>query len=175
MATTAAADWRAARLTFAAADADLRILLRDVAAAAGLSATIDDRIVGRVAYVAKNDALADVLSELGARQGFEWWYDGAALQITPATANVSRIIKFTDAKPADLRRALQSLGLYEPRFELRTAGGLAYLTAPPGYVAVVELVLGDLEAEARRAAGARSKVDSIRWGRRTSEQVGSGG
>ncbi len=174
----ATADWRAARVSFAAADTELKSLINDIAAAAGVRAKIDPQLTGSVTYRATNAAVGDVLKTLGGRYAFDWWFDGASLNVTRASAAASRILRFTRVSPDELRRALTAIGLYEPRFAIRVGeNGLGFITAPPGYVAAVELVLSDLEsaAAARTAEGpADVVVRTIKWGRVGAQRVERG-
>jgi type III secretion protein C len=152
-----AAPWEARRFDYAVVDQDLRELLVEFGRRVGLGVSVSDAVRGRVRGRLPSLPPRELLGHLAAVHGFDWFVDGATLHVSTMGESTSRLVDLGPVPAGELEEALRALGILDPRWPLRAAGGglgLALIAGPPRYVSLVEQTLAALARRPRRPEGA---------------------
>ncbi|MCW0309590.1 type III secretion system outer membrane ring subunit SctC [Pantoea ananatis] len=80
-----------------------------------------------------------LLEKLASRTGLIWYDDGSAIYVYDSSEIKSSVIRLRHAPFERLTAYLQSSGLYDPRFPVRSNGraGSFYVSGPPVYVQLI--------------------------------------
>ena len=136
-------------------DQNVRSVLDELSTAIGLPILASDSVQGRVSASFEGADAKSLLDGIADSRGLDWRFDGNRIRVTAQSEQVTRIVDLDGVKLDDLRSALETLKVYNERFEFVAVDGeFAMIVAPPDYTAVVEVVLGALiesEAEDREA------------------------
>ena len=164
---TASADadgWRTERFNMIVRDQNVRDVLTQFGALAGVPVVISDEVQARVTARFENAPGEDIVEAIAREYALDWRYDGRRIEVSSNGEQVSRILDMGGVSRADLVDALEALGAHEPRFPISAIDGkLALLVGPPRYVGIVEIVLAELvetrAAEQAREAERREKAE----------------
>lgn len=140
--------WRDAPIAYVANGKPLKQVLKDLFTTQPFPLVIHGEVKGTVNGRFDKPA-SRVFQDLEAAYGFVWYFDGAALHVSPSDDLRSDIIPVASLGEAQVIAMLQRLGLSEPRFPVRIAGGSAFVTGPKAYV---DLVAKALAVERERGA-----------------------
>ncbi|HKT63746.1 MAG TPA: type III secretion system outer membrane ring subunit SctC [Burkholderia sp.] len=157
------APWRAGDFDYVADHKDLKEVLRDFAASQGITTWISPEVTGTVSGHF-HEAPQKFLDTLSGGFGFAWYYDGSALRVWGANEVKSATLNVSTASVADVRGALERLGVVERRFPVRydeTARAL-FVSGPPGYVDLVTDVARRVDDSARRRDSTEIRVFPLR-------------
>lgn len=148
----AAPTWPAAPYTYFAADESLEDVLRRFSGGFSLTLQLAPGVGGLVngKFTAANPT--EFLDKLAGVYGFNWFVYAGTLFVSPASAMVTKTISVGNGAIAGLRDALDRLGVIDDRFgwgELPDQG-LALVSGPPAYVALIERTINALPPTAGR-------------------------
>lgn len=155
-------------------DQNVREVLQELSLAIGVPIRVSESVQGRVSASFSEATAEDLLDTIARERSLDWRYDGRSVEVTARSEQVTRILGFEGVRTRELADALRSLGVYEDQFPLTAVEGeFGMLVAPPGYVALVEVVLAELiernrereadaEAEAKRRRAAAIRLDEHR-------------
>ncbi|WP_082988361.1 type III secretion system outer membrane ring subunit SctC [Bordetella bronchialis] len=148
----AAPSWPVAPYTYFASDESLENVLRRFSSGFSLTLQLAPGVAGLVngKFTAANPT--EFLDKLAGVYGFNWFVYAGTLFVSPATAMVTKTISVGNGAIAGLRDALDRLGVLDDRFgwgELPDQG-LALVSGPPAYVALIERTINALPPTAGR-------------------------
>lgn len=148
----AAPSWPTVPYTYFASDESLENVLRRFASGFSLTLQSAPGIGGLVngKFTAGNPT--EFLDKLAGVYGFNWFVYAGTLFVSPASAMVTKTISVGNGAIAGLRDALDRLGVIDDRFgwgELPDQG-LALVSGPPAYVALIERTINALPPTAGR-------------------------
>ena len=138
MAVAAPVPWRSNAVDYSADHKDLKEVLRDVTASAGVPVWISQKVQGSVSGNFKTSPQR-LLDRMSASFGFVWYYDGSVLRIYASDELTSTTLGLTSATTAQLRRSLNQLAVTDPRFPLRfdDEARTVVVSGPPRYVELI--------------------------------------
>ncbi|WP_066639695.1 type III secretion system outer membrane ring subunit SctC [Bordetella sp. H567] len=147
-----APSWPLAPYTYFASDESLEDVLRRFSSGFSLTLQLAPGIGGLVngKFTAANPT--EFLDKLAGVYGFNWFVYAGTLFVSPASAMVTKTISVGNGAIAGLRDALDRLGVIDDRFgwgELPDQG-LALVSGPPAYVALIERTINALPPTAGR-------------------------
>ena len=152
--------WRAERFNIVVRDQNVRDVLVQFGALAGVPVVVSDGVDARVSARFEGATGEEVVDAIAREHALDWRYDGRRIEVSANSEQVSRILDMGGVARADLVKALKALGTYEQRFPITAIDGqLALLVGPPRYIGIVEIVLADL-VETRMTMEAR-KADRL--------------
>jgi type III secretion protein C len=134
--------WTHEPLPLVVIDQELREVLTEIGQRTGVRVTVSDAVRGRVRGRLPALPPQQLIDLLARTHGFDWFFDGAVLHVSSMGEATSRILVLGSVPPEALEATLAALGLADARWPARLAGGLAYVSGPPRYVAMIEQVLG---------------------------------
>lgn len=143
-------------VAYAVVDQDLDEVLRGICNEAGVRASVSPDVKGRVhgrLAPAPADAL---LSDLGRLFGFDWYFDGATVAVTPSKDTVTKVVALGPLDPAVLLQTLDATGIADPRWPIRVVqpaaeggrGSVIVMSGPPRYLALVDQATAALSGRA---------------------------
>jgi type III secretion protein C len=163
-ATAAEIHWRTDNFTYVAQNKALKDLIRDFAAAQGLSVVIAPDVEGTV-NGKFNLTPQDMLDLLATSFGVTWYYDGTVLYVSPAGDLSSEIVQLGATTPAQLQDALAHLGVLDRRYPLNydRAHDTARVAGPKRYVELIKQAVTALNQsgggyESLDAAATRTEI-----------------
>jgi type III secretion protein C len=142
--------WNGTRFAYASHGGSVADTLRIFAASQDLTLQLDGPVdgvfSGRFAMPPRR-----FLDTLCATYGLVWYYDGAVLHVSAASAQQNLEIRPNYLTPQALNAALARVGAVNRRFPLHTdtAKGTLDIVGPPAYVEHVRDTAASLEADAR--------------------------
>lgn len=155
----AAPSWPQAPYSYYAENDNLQTVLRDFAAGFSLSAQIGRNVTGIVNGKFNTGTPSEFLDRLGGVYGFTWFVHAGTLYVSHASDVTTASVSAQGGSISSLRQALAQLGVLEERFGWgeMPEQGVALVSGPPAYVALVRrtvaaLPLGDSAGAGRRAA-----------------------
>ena len=121
-------------------DQDLRDVLQQFASNMHLRLDLSDAVKGRVRGGIPTSSPRQFLDTLAAEYGFDWYYDGSKLYVSPSSEDVTKIIGLPRELFESLNKALDSSGISDPRLPLRELVGTnsVIVSGPPHFVSLVE-------------------------------------
>ena len=124
-------------------DQSLRAALENFGSNLGVPVDIADGVEGRLSGDLPEAPPRAFLDRLARLYNFTYYYDGRVLNVTPSSANESRLLELDRVDFASLEATLEALGISDERFMVRPAqnGTVALVNGPPRYVALVEATL----------------------------------
>ncbi|WLQ14753.1 type III secretion system outer membrane ring subunit SctC [Hahella aquimaris] len=124
-------------------------VLKNFAASYGIPVTVSARIAGTVNGSFKGDSPRQFLDILGKSFEFEWYYDGSTLHFFRGDEIVSRIITLTNIKTAQLRSAVEKVGIWDERFSWKEMPdkGMVYISGPSSMVDLIQETASVLESQ----------------------------
>lgn len=150
--------WRNTVVTYSANGKPLKQVLKDLFTTQPFPLVINGDVKGSVNGEFRKP-VAEIFQDLEAAYGFVWYFDGSALYVSASDDLRSEIIPVAPLSGAQVQAMLERLGLNEPRFPIRVAGGSAFVTGPRAYV---ELVAKALAVE--REGGAQVRTVTVKGG-----------
>ena len=134
-------------------DQDLRDVLQQFAGNMHLRLDLSDAVKGRVRGRTSIMSPRQFLDALAAEYGFDWYYDGSKLHVTPNSEAVTKIISLPHDLFEPLNNALASGGIADPRLPLRELAGTnsVIVSGPPRFVDLVEQAAAALKPPAQEA------------------------
>ncbi len=134
-------------------DQDLRDVLQQFAGNMRLRLDLSDAVKGRVRGRTSVTSPRQFLDALAAEYGFDWYYDGSKLYVTPNGEAVTKIISLPHDLLEPLNKALASGGIADPRLPLRELAGTnsVIVSGPPRFVELVEQAAAALTPPAQEA------------------------
>ncbi len=132
--------------TYTVLDQDVRDTLRQFGANNGLRVNLSDAVQGRVRGRLGTLTPRAFLDRLAADFGFDWFYDGFALYVTPVGESANRLMPTNGLSPAEVEEALRAFGIADARFPVRPLPGqnLMMVAGPPRYVEMVQQAVAAL-------------------------------
>jgi type III secretion protein C len=105
-----------------------------------------------------------VLDTVAARTGLIWYDDGSSVYIYDSSEIQSSVVRLAFAPFDRLVAYLQSSGLYDPRFPLRSDGrsGSFYVSGPPVYVELVSAAAKYIDATYARPGTGETTIRVIK-------------
>lgn len=105
-----------------------------------------------------------VLDTVAARTGLIWYDDGSSVYIYDTSEIQSSVVRLAYAPYDRLVAYLQSSGLYDPRFPLRSDGrsGSFYVSGPPVYVELVSAAAKYIDATYARPGTGETTIRVIK-------------
>ena len=147
-ASSAPPPWQAAPYTYQAENQPLRLALEEFARHFGLRAQVTPDVEGLVNGRIGAPTPTEFMDRLSNMFGLIWFHYGGTIYVTRSTNRVTRSLALPSTEAGTLKKAMEDLGLYEPRFgwaELPDRGA-ALVSGPPEYVELVAKVLAALPA-----------------------------
>ncbi|WP_458097130.1 hypothetical protein [Roseomonas sp. WA12] len=167
-------DWRTRPFDYAVVDQELKEVLVELGKRVGLNAVVSDGVRGRVrGRLARGTAL-ETLDRLAAIYGLDWFTDGSTLHVSSVGEAVSRLVDLGGVPPQQLDSALRGLGVHDARWPIRSSDpalGLAMVSGPPRYVALVEQTLAVLARRPRPDGSPQTEPARIRVFRGRTERA----
>lgn len=144
-------------------DQDLAAALQEFGANLAIKVSISPEVRGRIQGRIPDGTPQAFLDRLAAIYNLEWYYDGSVLFITSAKENRTQVLVLNPVGFDAFAAALDALRISDPRFPLHaTPGkGVALVSGPPRYVALVEQALGGLVAEAQANPAPTPVIPSV--------------
>ncbi|WP_322027458.1 type III secretion system outer membrane ring subunit SctC [Burkholderia sp. BCC1977] len=160
----AAVPWRAGDFDYVADHKNLKEVLRDFAASQGITTWISPEVSGTVSG-RFHEPPQRFIDTLAGGFGIAWYYDGSALRVWGANEVKSATVYVSAASVADVRGALDRLGIVERRFPVRydNAARALFVSGPPGYVDLVADVARRVDDSARRRDATEIRVFPLRY------------
>ena len=138
--------WPAASFQYFAKQSPLSKVLTDFTGAFGLQLAMGPGVQGTVNgnYATANPS--QFLDSLGASYGLTWYYRGGVLHVDRAADSLSRTLRVGRDGVPTLRRALESLGIFDARFGWGEFAdrGVVIVSGPPSYVNAVAGTVDEL-------------------------------
>ncbi|GAB1387150.1 SctC family type III secretion system outer membrane ring subunit BscC [Melaminivora sp.] len=138
--------WTEAAYSYYADNAPIAQVLRDFAASFSLSLELSPLVEGQVNGRFNAQSPSEFMGRLASVYGLTWFTHAGTLYVARTTEMSTRSISAGGASISTVRQALTSLGVLEPRFgwgELPEQG-MALVSGPPAYVALVERTMAVL-------------------------------
>jgi type III secretion protein C len=136
----AAPSWPIAPYTYFASNESLENVLRRFSSGFSLTLHVAPGVAGLVNGKFTAGSPTEFLDKLAGVYGFNWFVYAGTLFVSPSSAMVTKTISVGNGAIAGLRQALDRLGVIDERFgwgELPDQG-LALVSGPPDYVALIE-------------------------------------
>lgn len=133
---------------------DIAGALSGIAASLGLRADVSASVHGDVHGRLPKANASDMLGQLGALYGFDWYCDGRTLYVSSYGEAQHKMLQLGPITGSELLSTLDTLGISDPRWPVRVSqdGTIALVDGPPRFVALVE--------QTSEALAARVKVDN---------------
>jgi type III secretion protein C len=131
--------WKRGKIQYIAERKELKLFLREFAAAQGIGISIDPDVQG--VLNGRYDLTPDSMLELiGATFGVSWYFDGRVLYVFPSTNLMTKVIRLKYMSGPELERTLQRLGIADSRFPLTYEDDQASvrISGPKQFVELVE-------------------------------------
>jgi type III secretion protein C len=144
--------WPIAPYTYFADNESLVDVLQRFAGGFSLTLKMAPGVAGLVNGKFNAASPTEFLDKLAGVYGFNWFVYAGTLFVSPASAMVTKTISVGNGAIAGLRQALDRLGVIDDRFgwgELADQG-LALVSGPPDYVALIERTIKALPPTAGR-------------------------
>ncbi|CCN04998.1 putative type III secretion protein [Bordetella bronchiseptica Bbr77] len=142
----AAPNWPLAPYSYYAQQQSLSDVLREFAAGFSLALQQGKGVQGVVNGRFNAHTPTEFIERLSGIYGFNWFVHAGTLYVSRTSDVVTRAVDAAGASPSALRQALLQLGILDERFgwgEL-PAQGVAMVSGPPAYVALVEQAVAAL-------------------------------
>jgi type III secretion protein C len=144
--------WKQVHFQYVADHKDLKEVLRDLGASENVMTWISPQVDGTV--TGRFDETPQLfLERMSDTFGFVWYYDGSVLRVSGPNEARSATIGLVHATAGDLRRALNRLGVTDPRFPVLydDATGTAIVSGPPRMVELATDVAHLIDRDVARA------------------------
>lgn len=162
--------WLTEQFDVVVRDQPVSDVLREFGVMVGRPVVVTDGVDGRVSIRFDSATGSDILDAVTRENALDWRYDGVRIEVSSHDEQVSRLLQMGGVQQEDLVAALDAIKVYDSKFPISTIDGtLALVSGPPRYIAIVEIVLGqlverrlvaELEAEERAAAESAAKVEA---------------
>lgn len=145
-------------------DQRLNDVLRQFGSMVGSPVYVSEQVRAQVSARFEGASGREILDALAREHSLDWRFDGRRIEITSQSEQVSRLLDLNGVKRARLVNVLDGLDLFDERYPISAVDGtLAYMTAPPRYIAAVEAVLADLiDQQAREAKDREIQAEAAR-------------
>ena len=142
-------DWPQIPYNYVAQGESLRDVLANFAANYDGSVIVSDKVNDQVSGRFDLDDPQSFVQLMTSLYNLIWYYDGAVLYVFKASEMQSRLVKLEQIGETELRQALETAGVWEPRFGWRSdmRGRLVYASGPPRYLDLVEQTALALEQQ----------------------------
>jgi type III secretion protein C len=138
--------WADAPYSYYADNAPIAEVLRNFAGSFSLSLDLSPRVDGNVNGRLNSQNPTEFMDRMASVYGLTWFTHAGTLFVSRTTEMSTRSITAGGSSIAAVRQALTSLGVLDPRFgwgELPDQG-IALISGPPAYVALVERTMASL-------------------------------
>lgn len=124
-------------------DQNIKDVLTEFGQNVGVPIEVSDQVKGRLRGRLPVTTAKEFLNNLCEGYGLVWYFDGATLHINAKTEVKTQLIDIGRLPPDQLTARLNSLGIADPRFPVRStpSGGVVSVSGPPPYVALVRQTL----------------------------------
>ena len=152
-----------------AADKPLPDLLREIAAAQGITAVVDPKVSGtvsgRFALSGNPGSVQMLLNSLCSANGLTWYYDGAFLFIDPAGEARSEVLPIAPGNAARISDTLARLRIADPRYTLSVSerDGHVHVSGPKRYVDMVKQTVRLIDQRSARVDAAEVRMFPLRY------------
>ncbi len=110
---------------YVAVGQDVREVLTEFGKNLGLGIRVSDAVKGKVALPPSTMPPREFLDRLASDMGFLWYFDGLTLHVVGLDEAENHLLELRRVSLADLRKALDQLGLADPRYPLRGTATMA--------------------------------------------------
>jgi type III secretion protein C len=152
-----------------ASDKPLPDLLREIAAAQGITAVVDPKVSGtvsgRFALSGNPGSVQMLLNSLCSANGLTWYYDGAFLFIDPAGEARSEVLPIAPGNAARISDTLARLRIADPRYTLSVSerDGHVHVSGPKRYVDMVKQTVRLIDQRSARVDAAEVRMFPLRY------------
>ena len=152
-----------------AADKALPDLLREIAAAQGITAVVDPKVSGtvsgRFALSGNPGSVQMLLNSLCSANGLTWYYDGAFLFVDPASEARSEVLPIAPGNAARISDTLARLRIADPRYTLSVSerDGHVHVSGPKRYVEMVKQTVRLIDQRSARVDAAEVRMFPLRY------------
>jgi type III secretion protein C len=152
-----------------AADKPLPDLLREIAAAQGITAVVDPKVSGtvsgRFALSGNPGSVQMLLNSLCSANGLTWYYDGAFLFVDPASEARSEVLAIAPGNAARISETLARLRIADPRYTLSVSerDGHVHVSGPKRYVEMVKQTVRLIDQRSARVDAAEVRMFPLRY------------
>jgi type II secretory pathway component GspD/PulD (secretin) len=124
-------------------DQDLPALLTEFCRRIGVVPDLSKQVKGEVKNAFLPADRTRFLQQVGQRYGLEWYFEGTNLHISTQQETVSRLIDIKSLSMDDINAQIAQADIDPNRFPARSIpqGNAVMVTAPPSYLARVEVIV----------------------------------
>ncbi len=141
-------------------DQNVRDVFKEISVAIGVPILLSEAVDGRVSASFDQATADELLDGIAKFRALDWRFDGGRIRVTSQSEQITRIIDLNGITLDKLTGALESLDVYNDRFQMTAVDGeFGMVVGPPDYIAVVEVVLGAL---IQRQADTKVEEERIR-------------
>ena len=145
-------------VSYEVVEQELPALLDGIARQIGVHAEVSAKVEGHVHGRLPAGNARELLDDLAAVYGFEWYFDGRAIHVSATSESIDKIVPIRRIAAADLQETLVNLAVVDPRWPIRYSrrGDVADIAGPPHYVALIEQTIAAMpETKAETVAEVR--------------------
>jgi type III secretion protein C len=168
--------WTERRTALQVENIEIADLLRQIASANGLSVQIDERIKGTISgrFSASPQS---VFNRLSRKHGFQWFFDGNSLVVSPAGDVKTEMIRLSAEAMNQLKATMRQLRIYDPRFPIREdrENRLTIFSGPSRYVDMLLGVARGLQDSVDQRAPTEVLVYPLKYAWAEDRTAGGGG
>ena len=108
-----------------------------------IAANVDDKFYGHLQYSQSDEAL----NYLASAYDLIWYFDGATLYVNRSRDQKSQMLRLQLITPQQLKQTMQSLHIWDARFEWRTIehNNILMVSGPPRYIELVNQTVALLQ------------------------------
>lgn len=154
---------------------DLRELLREFAGSYGVSVVVDPQVSGTVTGHFSLTPQS-TLEYLASAYGFVWYFDGNALNISPADSVMSDVIPLPAQNPERTLRTLEALGLMDSRYPITIDSGsrMARVSGPRMYVDMIRNAMRSMDTDRSDNDESVVRVFRLRYAYAADQKIDAG-
>jgi len=144
-------------------DQDIREVLTEFGRHIDAPVEVSDQVNGRLRGGLPVATAKEFLNKLCESYGLVWYFDGTTLHINAKTEVKTVLINTGGLPPDQLTARLNSLGIADPRFPLRSTrnGDIVSISGPPPFVALVRQTLTAMATTASPPVVANTQLRTV--------------
>jgi len=120
--------------------------------------TFSKYVNGKLTLNLPQGTVRELLDIISLREGLQWWYDGNSVRVTDRSETGSRLIRYKLGSSKLITDRLDALQISGYRNYLKIDKKLVFISGPSDLIALVELIIEDLNSEYS------GDVKVMRWG-----------
>jgi len=143
VAHAAPSEWRNMPYSYTVVDQSVTDVLKNFGYNSGLRMSIAPDISGVVHGRIDATTAGDFLDAVTKSHALDWYYDGAVMYVSPASAELTATVPLHGASFSAIKQSVERLGLLDDRYKFSTeehgaAPDFVVVAGPPSYVAVIK-------------------------------------